>query len=346
MPTRTESSASNEKLLQYLNEARATEHALSRTLEAHIAVTPRGSYRTGLEKHAGETTEHAERVERRMNELGASKNVLQLGLGLVEGFVGQALALSKGPFDLMRGTGGEETLLKNAKDECATEALEIATYESLERFARGVGDDKTADLAASILKDEERMLAKLRAEILKLTDAVIRAEVKGDPTYDASTTGAADAARAGGAQVRDTAKRVDASGRKAARQARKVPGVAQAEGQVKGAVADEGDIPIANYDDQNAADIIARLEQLSQVDLAKVDSYERKNANRKGVLDKVTSLRGKEPWPGYDELKADEVRQAFAGVSDARVSEIKDYERKHKARTQVLEAAERELSEA
>ena len=346
MPTNSHSPASNEKLLQYLHEAHATELALARTLEAHIAMTPHGSYRSGLDKHLNETRDHAARVERRLSELGASKNIVRAGVGLVEGFIGQALALSKGPVDLVRGNAGEEKLLKNAKDECATEALEIATYDALEHLARYVGDEQTAKLAASIRADEERMLAKLRAELPKLTEAMARAEIGGEPSYDASTTGAADAARAGGEKVRGTAKRADASGRKAARQARKVPGVAQAEGQVKGAAADEADIPIADYDKQNAADIVARLGELSQVDLAKVDSYERKHANRKGVLEKVNSLRGEEPWPGYDELTAEEVRQALAGLDDKRVAEIREYERRHKGRKQVLEASERELSEA
>jgi ferritin-like metal-binding protein YciE len=346
MPTRTEDPAASDKLLQYLNEAHATEHALARTLEAHIAVTPRGSYRNGLEKHLEETRRHAERVERRMGELGASRNVIQMGIGVVESLVGQALALSKGPFDIVRGNLSEEKLLKNAKDECATEALEIATYDALERFATSVGDEETARLAATIRKDEERMLESLRREIPKLTDAVVKAEVEGERTYDASTTGAADAARAGGAALRETARRATDRARSTARQARKVPGVAYAEGEAKGAVADEEDIPIANYDELNVNQVTAHLGELSQVDLAKVDAYERKHANRKSVLDKVNSLRGKEPWPGYDELSADEVREALARLDDKRVAEVRDYERRHKGRRGVLEAAEKERSKS
>jgi ferritin-like metal-binding protein YciE len=70
--------------------------------------------------------------------------------------VGQALALGKTPFDLLRGSGGEEKVLKYAKVACASEALEIATYTAIERLASSVGDHETAQLAASILADEER----------------------------------------------------------------------------------------------------------------------------------------------------------------------------------------------
>jgi ferritin-like metal-binding protein YciE len=342
MPTPNEDSAANDKLLQYLNEAHATEHALSRTLEAHIAVTPRGSYRKGLEKHLDETKRHAERLERRMGELGVSKNVIQMGIGVVESLVGQALALSKGPIDLVRGELSEEKLLKNAKDECATEALEIATYDALERFANSVGDEQTARLAASIRKDEERMLESLRREIPKLTDAVVKAEVEGERSFDASTIGAADTARAGADALRDTARRATDRVRGGARQARKVPGVAYAEGEAKGAVAGEEDLPIANYDDLNANQVISQLNGLSQIDLSKVDAYERKHANRKSVLDKVNSLRGKEPWPGYDELSAEDVKEALDGLDDKRVAEVRDYERRHKGRQGVLQAADRD----
>ena len=86
-------------------------------------------------------------------------------------------------------------MLKNAKDACATEALEIATYTALERLARSVGDDETAKLAASILADEERMLQRVLREIPKLTDAVVGADIKGEPSYDIATTGAAEATK-------------------------------------------------------------------------------------------------------------------------------------------------------
>ena len=84
--------------------------------------------------------------------------------------------------DLLRGTGGEEKVLKNAKDAAATEALEIATYTAIERLAQSVGDDATARLAQSIRADEEKMLARIMREIPALTDAVVRAELNDDPS--------------------------------------------------------------------------------------------------------------------------------------------------------------------
>ncbi len=329
-------SKSEQKIVQYLNEAQATEAGLVRVLQSQIAMTPKGSYRTGLEKHLDETRRHAERVGERLTDLDAGTNPLKAGIGAAEGVVGQVLAVAKTPWDLVRGGGGgEEKVLKNAKDACATEALEIATYTSLERLAQSVGDQTTADLAVSIRADEEKMLERLLREIPKLTEAVIGAEVEGKGSYDVSKTGAADAARGAGQAAKRTA-----------RQARKVPGVAQAEGQIKGAVASADDLAIARYDELTAEEIVDKLTELSQVDLAKVDSYERKNDNRTTVLSRVSSLRGNEPWPGYDELSVAEVESALREGDDDRAKEVRSYERSHKNRAGVLKAAERDLAKA
>lgn len=182
-------------VIQYLNEALATERALVTTLRAHIGMTPEGPYRQVLERHIGETQEQANAVERRLGELGAGGGLIATGTGIAHTLVGQGLALSKGPVDLLRGKSGEEKLLKNAKDECATEALEIATYQALEALAEAVGDEKTASLALTHRLQEERMLADLRELIPSLTVAAVRSLAAGHSTYDAATTGAADILR-------------------------------------------------------------------------------------------------------------------------------------------------------
>jgi ferritin-like metal-binding protein YciE len=298
---------SQKKVVQYLGEAEATEQALVRVLQSQIAMTPRGAYRTALERHLGETREHAARVGERLRELGRNGNPLTAMTGAIESVIGQALALGKTPLDLLRGSGGEEKVLKNAKDACATEALEIATYTAIERLAGAVGDEETAKLAASIRADEEKMLERVLREIPKLTDAVVRAEVKGDPSYDVTATGAADAVRR---------------------------------------VASGGDVPIARYDKLTADEIIGRLPELSQSELARIDAYERANENRTTVLSRIGTLRGDEPWAGYDELTAAAVVAALGDADEDRAQQVRAYERSHKNRASVLKAAERELTTA
>jgi len=338
--------ASQKKVVQYLGEAQASEDALVRVLQSQIAMTPRSAYRTALEQHLRQTGEHAERVGQRRRELGQRGNPMTAAVRLVESVVGQALAVGKTPFDLVRGSGGEEKVLKNAKDACASEALEIATYTAIERLARSVGDDETAELAASIRADEEKMLARVLREVPKLTDAVVRAEVKGNPSFDVTTTGAADAVREAGQAARNTARTTGARAKRTSRQARKLPGVAQVEGQAKGAVATEADLAIPRYDELTADEITGKLAALSQIDLAKVDAYERKNQSRATVLNRISTLRGDEPWAGYDELTADEVQAVLSEGDDDRAEQVRSYERSHKNRAGVLRAAERELATA
>jgi ferritin-like metal-binding protein YciE len=335
-----------QKIVQYLNEAHGSELALVRQLQAQIAMTPKGQYRDGLESHLQETRRHAERVEARVAELGEGNNPLQVGLGALESLIGQALALTKTPLDLVRGTGGEEKVLKNAKDSCAAEALEIATYTALARLAQTAGDAKTERLANSVLADEQRMLDRLLREIPRLTDAVARAEFDGEGSYDVTETGAADAVREVSRTTKRTARRSAGQAKRTARQARKVPGVARAEGTVKGAVASESDLAIPGYDSLSADEVQDKLTELSQIELAKVNAYERKNQNRSTVTGRIDSLQADEPWPGYDELGVDEVRAVLSEGDDTRVKAVRSYERKHKNRAGVLQATQRELSNA
>lgn len=362
-------SSSEQKVVQYLNEAHASEVALVRVLQSQIAMTPAGRFRTGLETHLKETRDHASRVQSRIGELKEGGNPLLAVVGLAETIVGQAMALAKTPADLVRGTGGEEKILKNAKDAAATEALEIATYTALEQLATSAGDETTAKLAASIRKDEERMLDRILREIPALTKAVVRADVEGDPSFDVTETGAAQSAKEAGKKARDAGTRATAkakgAGRKArstakdagndakeaggaaatkaktaTRGARRVPGVARAEGAAKGAVAATDDLPIARYDDLTADEIASRLPKLSQVDLAKVAAHERRTQDRSTITDRVSALQGKEPWPGYDEQTAAQVTKALGTAGKARVTAVLGYERAHKARAGVLKKAE------
>jgi hypothetical protein len=179
------------------------------------------------------------------------------------------------------------------------------------------------------------MLERILGEIPKLTGAVVGADVNGDPSYDVSKTGAAD-----------TARKVGSKAKTAARQTRKVPGVARAEGRAKGAVAGAGDLPLSGYDKLNADEIASKLSSLSQIDLATVYAYESKNDNRTTVLSRIDALRGNEPWPGYDEQNASEIEKARGQFDDSKTNQVRPYERPHKERTSVIKAAERELANA
>lgn len=97
-------------------------------------------------------------------------------------------------------------------------------------------------------------------------------------------------------------------------------------------------MPIAGYDDMTAVEISNRLTSLTQADLEKVHAYERGHANRSTVLGRIDTLRGSEPWKGYDDQTVAEIRKALAGSDEATVREVRTYEAGHKNRQGVLDA--------
>lgn len=280
---------SQDKIAQYLHEAHAMELALVRTLQAHSAMAPTGPYRSALERHLRETRGHADAIARRLRQLDRSPGIAERGYGMAQRLAGQLLALGMAPLHLVRGGSPEEKLLKNAKDECASEAEEIATYEALEALARQVGDDDTAALAARLRGDEERMLETLREQIPALTAAVTDAELHGESRYDVSRTGAAqtlrETRRAAGEAVQEAA----GTGRRAA------TGVAQGAADAVRDVAgtsrtqerEEQRQPFSGYEDLTVEEVTRRLDRLTPAQLRHVATYERAHKGRRGILETV-----------------------------------------------------------
>jgi ferritin-like metal-binding protein YciE len=303
---------SEEKIVQYLYEARASELALVSTLRTHAAMAPSGSYREGLERHLEETKGHARRLQGRIGEIGGGpRSPVRAGVGLAQAVVGQAVALSKGPLDVVRGYSPEEKLLKNAKDECATEALEIATYDALERLAQAVGDSQTAELARDIRGDEERMLSRLREEIPRLTEAMVRVELAHDPAVsgeDGTAGGAAATAAPGGdgeaspppPPASDASPGSSPTTPASSAAAPDMPPapfpVAPGGGP---AAEEEPDLPVKGYASMRVPDLLPALAGLSPEELARVEEYERSHRNRATVLSRIEALRqrGAPPAP-------------------------------------------------
>jgi hypothetical protein len=132
-------------------------------------------------------------------------------------------------------------------------------------------------------------------------------------------------------------KRTATATRKAAgttRQAAK----ATAKSTAKAAAAEA---PVAGYDDLTAEEVVAKLPELTQVQLAQVAAYEQAHDARSTVLERVSSLRSAEPAPGYDELSADEAQKLVTGGDAELAAAVRDYERRHKGRTSVIDAAVR-----
>jgi len=89
--------------------------------------------------------------------------------------------------------------------------------------------------------------------------------------------------------------------------------------------------------------VIARLPDLTQQELGKVERYERRNGERQTVLSRIESLREDQPWRGYDGHNVDEIKKKLARADEDKVRAVRDYERRHRDRAGVMDAARRKL---
>jgi SpoVK/Ycf46/Vps4 family AAA+-type ATPase len=127
-------------------------------------------------------------------------------------------------------------------------------------------------------------------------------------------------------------------------QARKIPGVAAVEGAIAGALANEEELPIKDYDEQTAEGVVSQLKGFSQRELRMIEAYERKNQNRTTITDKIDKLTGDEPWSGYDEQGVDAIVTVLSEADVDTAKKVKSYEAAHKGRVGVVEAADKRLA--
>jgi ferritin-like metal-binding protein YciE len=199
----------DDRVVKYLQEARADELALARTLRSHIAAAPRGPYRKGLEVYLSETSDHARRLGRRLDELGAGEGRFRSRARSMRQASGGLAALGRAPLEIIRRSRPDSRALRGAQFGCATEGLVIATYTALEHVAEGSGDAETAALAARIRAEEERMLEWLRHEVLKLTDPFIRGLLDASGGLDATSALGPAAPSVSEAQVKEALSRAE-----------------------------------------------------------------------------------------------------------------------------------------
>ena len=133
-------------LVKHVDEALAMEQNVLRMLDSMIATTDDPGIKERLREHKLETERQADRMQRRLEAHGASPSMVREGVGIAQ-------ALMKSVLDATRS----EKAGRNARDAYATEALEIAAYELLERVAGRAGDEETAQAARESRAEEEAM---------------------------------------------------------------------------------------------------------------------------------------------------------------------------------------------
>jgi hypothetical protein len=321
-----------DNVIQYLQDARAAEYALITILAANMAITPEGDYRRQLESQRRRSREREYRVSERLSALGARRSLRHLSLDAARVTGGQTVALATMPLQLMRGPGGEERLLKNARDLCAAAAVLAADYRALEQIAHASRDEITAKLAADLRAESEDILSECFTALDRLADAVVTGEVQGEQVYQIGRIGAVQMLRL--PQLRESMSRLRDEAADVLRFAQ------------RGAMRLEARTVIPDYDSLSVEQICDRLTRLSQAELATIEAYERATRNRAAVLEAIRDLHGREPWPGYDEMNVTEIRARLREANHNRIRAVLDYEQGHKNRSSILNAPEARVGAA
>lgn len=133
-----------DQLNTYLSDVHALEGQSKQLLEKSKGMDVPVPLAEAFARHLGETEGHLERIERRLDDRGASPSAIKdamLKLG----------ALNWGMFFAAQ----PDTPAKLAGFAYAVENLEVAAYELLKRVARRAGDGETVALAEEALGEEE-----------------------------------------------------------------------------------------------------------------------------------------------------------------------------------------------
>ena len=151
-----------EKVIRYLQDAHAAEEGGLASLRDIIDAATDQDFKSSLEEHAKITESQSSRLEARILALGAKKAE---GKSLLNTLIGKGSDLINIFHDK------EDKQAQDAMKLYALENLEVASYTALKAFADAAGDHETAQLAETILNEEQ-----LAAErILRLIPQLARA---------------------------------------------------------------------------------------------------------------------------------------------------------------------------
>jgi len=154
-----------EKLVEYIDDAYAMEQNVLRMLDGMIGTTKDPQMKRALERHKKQTEKQAERLEERLREHGFSPSKTKAAGGMMA-------ALMKSVVDVAR----DDNPGRNARDGFATEHMEIASYQMLERVARKAKDRKTAEVARQNREEEEAMARSIGSKWNKVVELTLKEE--------------------------------------------------------------------------------------------------------------------------------------------------------------------------
>ncbi|MGH3857990.1 hypothetical protein [Actinokineospora sp.] len=294
-------------LLDHLHLAHDIEQKLAGLLTRQVAGLPDGEYRTWLQDHAVRARERTHDLDVRLVVLGETRRALSATVGAVWRLADDALDVSTAAItagvDVVRRQPIEPAVLDHARVGAAAVAEARAVYRAIVEVARVAEDPQTTALATSCHSELSTLLAELDDAVPALVAAALDA-AQSRPTYREAADTATRRVRAvaavlgedaGAAQheLRDTLDRILRRARPASA-ADEDPAEITAPPELG---EDTEGLPIADYDQLTAAQIIDQLPDLTPDQLAVLHRYEHAHADRVTVGNKIRSLLEDAPTP-------------------------------------------------
>ncbi|MEU1594495.1 hypothetical protein ABZ468_16900 [Streptomyces sp. NPDC005708] len=352
--------AMTDVLVPALEDAREAHAAVVDRFRTDVTITPPGARRQRLERQVADAEDHLERIEDRVREMRPPRGLLSAAAQFVRFATRGAVRVTMLPVEVAVAAmtemavgerlARERRLLKNAEDEYAAAARAVAACQAGENIAEQLHDQETADLLGLLRRQDEELLESLEENLADRARAVavatngqlsLQAEAaEGGGLRDAvmrTVRAAVDWLRAA---FRSSTRRVRGTAEGAWRE---IPSATRMAEQVEGAVTREEDLPIPGFSQRGVTNIQQRLRGLSQTELTVIEGYERAHAGRPGVLNAIEHLREAEPWADYDAMDPERIKMHLHDVSDRVVRQVLEYERHHRQRDTVIDAAENAL---
>lgn len=344
-------------LVPALEDARETHTAVADRFRADATLTPPGPYRQMLEHQITDAHDNLQRLDLHMRDLQQPRGLLDDTVDMARFVADSTVRATMLPLrigstivtGMLRGRRptDERRLLKNAEEEYAVAARALAACRAGEVIAEEVHDQATADLLSSLRRQHEELLETLEDSVTRQARAVA-ARANGHRTPQAGgdlADAAAQTVRAAVDRLREAARSGGRRTRGAAQGAvREMPNATRMAEKIQGTVTREQDLPIHGFSQLSITDIQQHLRRLSQTELTVIEGYERTHANRPGVLNAIEQLRGSEPWAGYDHMDPDQITAQLQDVPSSMAEQVLEYERSHRRRDTVINAAEARVS--
>jgi ferritin-like metal-binding protein YciE len=155
---------SQERLVRYLADAHAAEEGALSSLKDIAAETTDGDVRSAVEDHIAVTQSQADRISARLAALGGQTHG---GKNLLNTIIGKGSDLLNVFHDK------EDKQTQDVIKAYALENFEVGMYTSLMAYANAIGDADTAQLAETIMGEEQQAGERLLRLIPQVAVAAV-----------------------------------------------------------------------------------------------------------------------------------------------------------------------------